>query len=260
MSFDDALEEAVSNATVMDVSELRMLYYGRIGVYASFSNDGEHVSTGIKKGQLEHPMGVIAYSIPAIVGKKVSSPDFYANVFRLRPNGVLDSSSYSRDDLNTDIETLRILPGMKDQYVTDAVEIATANLRLRSNFERLWVITREISENYPQADKKWRDILIDLGYDAITDKRGRKLITKSTEPVTLVLNMNSMTDLDIVPIQKYRKDRRQSVVRKINLKNKRLWQARNRVAKRRTDKYRGNSRGGGVSASVAAFRELVLGL
>lgn len=255
--FLEQLDEAFSNVSFMDVSELRTLYYGRINLYVSFSDDGEHDLSGFDGGVLMRPRGVLSHTIHAVVGRKVSTPYFYANVFRnkAKASDILDTSTYSYDNFREDVETLTILPYLDEEDVRSTARSVSENVRLRSYFERFWVLTRELSN---RSDARWAEIILDAGYSSIEDPIGKGIISPDRSPSTIILDLKNVMDLDIVPVQKYRKDRRQNVIRRINKKNKRLWATRNRIAKRRTDKYRQDSNS--VANSVAEFRQLVLGI
>lgn len=259
--FLEQLDEAFSNVSFVDVSELRTLYYGRQNLFVSFSDSGEYEITGYELGELDHPRGVISHSMETVVAKKIGTSLFYANVFRYRggSTSILDINSYSRDDYKSDIETLELLPHIDFIDLSDALDKVASNVRLRSYFDRLWHLTKELAGSGRQADASWAKILIDLGYHSLVDNVGKGVIVTNRSPVMLVLDTSNILEMDIVPVQKYRKDRRMNVIRRINKKNKRLWLTRNRIAKRKTDKYRDDGKSS-VADTVADFRRLILGI
>ena len=222
------LEESFSFASYMDVRELRALYYGRLNMYASFT-DNHNYDTD-ERGR---PDGVVCHAIDSIVGRKISSEKFYGKVFRLRKSGgkfVDDIRNYSKEELVEDVEVLRILPSTKEDDVDDAVNRVMSNGRIRRDFDRLWEITKLISKG---NGKKWAQLFRDLSYIGFEDKSGLGVMTKKKSPVMILIDVRSKTDIDIVPIQKYRKDERARVKELVDTRVKSQSTKRHRIAKQK---------------------------
>lgn len=233
--FEEKLAEAFNNASYMDVRGLRALYYGRLDLYASFTDDGEIETSGMSGGSLVRPEGVLGHTIDAIVGRKVSSSYFYANVFRWRKTQVFveDIRTHNYEKYQDDLELFRTLRYIKPG-VKEAAEKAAESSLLRSYFERLWVLTKTAAEASGSiSDRVWARILDDLGYAGFSDPSGKGILIPERVPCTLILNPREITELDIVPIQKYRVDPRRRIVDQVNRKVRKMATKRNRIAKRK---------------------------
>tara|TARA_Y100000593_G_C4308288_1_gene336938 strand:- start:77 stop:853 length:777 start_codon:yes stop_codon:yes gene_type:complete len=234
-AFDTAINEAFSNASYMNVTDIRTLYYGRLDLYASFTDDGDIETSGITSGRLERPAGVLAHKIDSIVGRKVSSSLFYASIFRWRRQNVFvdDIRNHTYEKYQDDLEVFRTLKYIKDE-VKEAAEKAAESSLLRSYFERLWVLTKTAAEGSGSiSDQVWARILEDLGYAGFADPSGKGIIVKDRVPCVLIIDDTGLTEIDIVPIQKYRIDRRMRIVDKVNRKVRKMATKRNRIAKRK---------------------------
>ena len=230
------LEESFSFASYMDVREIRALYYGRLNMYASFTDNSEYDLRSNTR-----PHGVLAHAVDTIVGRKVSTEKFYAKVFRLRKSGgkfIEDIRHYSRDELLEDIEVLKVVSSTKEDDVEKAVSAVMANGRIRRDFDRLWEITKILSN---KDSKKWAKLFKDLDYIGVEDKTGLGVLTKKKAPAMLLFDTKSKTDLDIVPIQKYRKDERARVKELVDKIVKKQATKRNRIAKQKVTVRRDGS-------------------
>lgn len=236
--FEDLIkiEESFSFASYMDVREIRALYYGRLNMYASFTDNSEYDLRSNTR-----PRGILSHAVDTIVGRKVSTEKFYAKVFRLRKSGgkfIEDIRHYSRDELLEDIEVLKVLSSTKEDDVEKAVSAVMANGRIRRDFDRLWEITKILSN---RDSRKWAQLFKDLDYIGVEDKAGLGVLTKKKAPVMLLFDTRSKTDLDVVPIQKYRKDERARVKELVDKRVKQQATQRNRIAKQKVTVRRDGS-------------------
>ena len=216
------LEESFSNASYMDVRELRVMYYGRVNMYASFTDNSEYETPPD-----EVPDGILAYSVDSVVGRKVSSEKFYAKVFRAKKSGgrfVEDIRDYSREDLVEDVSILQITHDDAEQIYKDVM----ADGRIRRDFDRFWKITWLVAK---KNQKKWNKILRDLGYIGFEDRSGVGVLVKKKTPVALFLDKKQQS-LDIVPIQRYRKDERARVKELVDYRVRKQAPVRNRISKK----------------------------
>lgn len=252
-------ESAPSFAGYMNIHELMDLYYGRIGVYVSFSNDEKLELSGFDGSTLARPYGVSSYTVDTVVGRKVFTHKFYSHVFREKGSGgskkfINDIRHYTKINLEEDIEVLHLLPYLKSEEIDNAVELIKSKSVIRYPFEQLWEITKEIAKpSSSVADKLWRRILLDLGYSGFGDPSGLGIIAKGRQVVTLFLDEKNLEVYDIMPIQRYRKDKRQRVNDAINNHNKRMHARRNRVAKKRTAPFRKENKNGLLSILTAGW-------
>lgn len=239
------LSEAVSEAGVMDVSELRALYYGRLNIMVAFSNDHEYDVDGDASGRVYRPYGVIAYPVNDVVAKKVISPNWYAHVFRDKSSSsesIQDIQTYSTEQYSRDFETMKSLDYINQDALRDAEDRVRHNARLRTPFMRLWTTINLLLENVSNSDMIWSQIFMDMGYKVIKDQRGTGLFGRRNVPTYLFLEQSVMERFDIVPIQKHRDDRRRRVTDQVDRIVKRLRTRRNRVAKKQNLKdQRGSS-------------------
>ena len=227
---ENYLTEALTTSTVMNTTELRQLYYGRLNVYAQFTDDGELKSLPNEQS----PFGIICYEVNDIVANKVKTSKLYANVFRIKSrNAIKDIKQYSHDMLEKDLLNLASLKYIDVNDLFVITERVNKQSLLKSPFDKLWNITKLLSGTKGKYQSKyWRRIFLDLGYDMISDPYGTGTLIKDKYPTTLVLNDNNIEQFDIVPI-KSRKEQRQRISNKIDRTVRKLSTARNRVAKRK---------------------------
>lgn len=236
----ESLNEAFSAGGYIDVRELRRLYYGRFNVLASFANDAKLPTSGMKGSKLLRPAGLVGHRVTDVVGRKVTTSMFYAHIYRIKgTSSYIDASIYGGDDLDDDIDLLKLLSYIDEEEVEAAVTSLKGNLN-KTKFEQLWLILRHVVESASSGspDELWKTILLDLGYLGVNDVRGTGLIGKKGTPLVLTLESNKVTKMDIMPIQKYRSDPRQRIWAKITKETKRMAPVRNRIAKQKTDKSR----------------------
>lgn len=240
------LMESIGHVGHIDDTELRRLYYGRMGIYVSFSDQPVHDESGTNGSKLVRPFGVQAHSVEDVVGRKVSSAKLYGFVFRSKTSSGkrLLVNSYASHDYDEDIRKILGLDlGSLSVEVEQLHEIIEKYQGLTNHFERLWKVTRFIAFQEDIAsnrDYRWNEILRSIGYDVIVDSTGKGIITERKQPVSLFLSDLVREDLDIIPIQKFRKDRRHNVKALVDRRNREMWVARNRIAKRKTDPFRTN--------------------
>lgn len=253
----DKLDEAISTASYMEVEELRQLYYGRINILVSFSNDEKLDISGLEQGKLLRPAGIIGFSIEDVVGRRVSSSDFYGHVYRDKVSNskaIRDIQSYSSEDLKKDLEKMRSIPYINEHALEDAIIVSENNPRLRRNFEILWDIMRSLLRRERNADRLWARLFRDLGYDAITDQRGLGFLSKAKASTTLIFDERDIEMFDIVPIQKYRTDPRKGTRDKIDRIVRQLRSRRRTVAKKENLEH---ARGTSKSLIKGFFKTLV---
>ena len=71
------LNEQMSLSYQMDVRTLRKLYYGRNGIFVSFTDDAYIERDGDTDAECPRPDGILCHEINDVVARKVSSPDYY---------------------------------------------------------------------------------------------------------------------------------------------------------------------------------------
>lgn len=238
--FERKLEEAASFglSSHLDVVDLRALYYGRNDVYVSFTDDGDYEIEGSSR-EMDRPDGIICYEVSDVVGKKVQSSHFYANVFRMKKtNGTFlsDIRYYRKEDLTNDITLLTAMKLIDDTMLDRIIYSVFRDTTIRHEFTKLWTITEFVAKSISSRNfgEEWRDILLSLGYIGFSDPSKTGEIMGERKVVTIYLDYEKRTDLDILPIQKHRTDPRQRVRQRVERKVKRLGVRRRRVAKRRT--------------------------
>ena len=99
---EQQINEIFSASSVMDVTELRTLYYGRLNLFVTFTDDG--TLTMRPDSNEQRPAGYVAYSVPDVIGRKVKSPEFYANVYRVKKN---NKSREYIENIKTYTKTIR---------------------------------------------------------------------------------------------------------------------------------------------------------
>lgn len=242
MSFDQLIEESYKGfggSAILDLDELRLLYYGRRGVFVTFSDDGEYQKEASAR-ELYRPMSIACFPVNDVVGRKVSSPDFYANVFRpvVAKRSIQDIRRYTREDLMADLAILKLETTMSDDEWDSFVRPTLMSATIRHPFERLWNITELVADNWGgDHARKWNTLLFDtLQYSMISDPVGLGIVALGRTPVSLFFDVNNKEDLDVLPIQKNRIDPRRHVRDRIERKVFKMRGSRNRVAKRRVDR------------------------
>ena len=235
---EDELHESFSTSSYMDVSELRALYYGRINILISFSNDAQFEEYHGR----DLPLGTILYSIEDVVGRRVSSDRFYGHVVRRKKerDGVIeDIRNYPITRLNEDIEKIRSFNNTVGSFVLDeAIYRVTHNPRISSNFVKLWMILDAAYNSFEDKSYRWKEALVDLGIRSITDPQGTIIGRRST----MVFDDSLLEPLDIVPVQMYRADPRRRVRDEVDRIVDRLRVRRNRIAKGVLKRSRGSSK------------------
>lgn len=235
MSFDNLIEEnykGFGQGSNLDLVDLRLMYYGRIGVYVAFTDDGEY-ETKTSSYEMDRPDGVICHQVNDVVGRKVKSSAFYMNILRIQSNAsILDVSNYRINQFWKDVDTLRDMDVELD-ILNFYVDEVVGDTKLRSPFDRIWALTEHLARMKSDYGREWQSILMYLGYDAVEDLRGSGVITLGREPVTLVLYHDRViTDIDILHAQLHRTDPRKRTSDMVARKLKTLKNERNRIAKK----------------------------
>ena len=126
---------------------------------------------------------------------------------------------------------------LSKELVLETIANTLEKSTLRSPFQSLWAITKAIAEVQSKNQYKliWRSILFNtLGYVGFFDPSGTGLLNGDTkrQPTALILS-RKIKVIDIVPIQKHRRDERRRVINNVDRHVKKVASARNRIAKRR---------------------------
>lgn len=241
MSFESHLEEAYAGfgqAGHLNTTDLRTLYYGRPDIYVSFTDDGEYeIEAGPR--EIDRPDAIVCYDVRDVIGRKVSSNEFYANVFRLKKNKgefIEDVRRYRKEDLFNDVTVLRSMEIVDRDTFEDIWNQILRDSTIRHHFVRMWLLTEFIAKerNNRYYGILWRQILLSLGYVGFSDPSKAGILMGGRDPVTLYIDFDNREDLDILPIQRFRQDPRRRVADRVERKVKRISARRNRVAKRRT--------------------------
>lgn len=259
------LNEVMSFAGFTDVDELRALYYGRLDLYVSFTDDWKYLTSGRDSGgRLSKPAGIIAHTIDTIVGKKAGTHMFYGRVFRMRSSGrafINDVRQYSGTRYTEDKELLSSLGFFTEEEIERVIQEVEENSVLKSDFARIWEITKRLSMTKGQqlADKYWREVFVGLGYDAFNDPSGTGIIGDPHVPVLLLLNYDKKRDLDIVHVQKYRVDKRKMVTDRVARENHKMRLHRDRIAKMKKEDYHKNKNQSGFMKGIKDLFALAVG-
>ena len=239
MQSDDQINEQFSYASYMGVDEMRHLYYGRPNLFVSFTQD----DVVHKKGSTDPvtPYGIVAYHLNDVIARKAKTTELYAAVMRFKESSskaFVNVSRYNYSSYKKDIDKLYSFNYIEEaeiDFIVSDIEQAQKN---QTYFERLWELTRRIAFRRSKSQLVWRYILMDMGYTALNDHRGIGLFAKDGTPSVLILDFENADVVDIMPIQKYKKDPRSYVRKRIKLANKNSWVRRNKIAKYQTPKYR----------------------
>lgn len=229
------LEESFGQSTVMHVDEIRLLYHGRLDVYASFTDDGEFEVT--PKNEVR-PAGYVCYAINDVIGKKVRTKEFYANIFRIKKNRgsrkfIENIRQYNQRDLQDDLLELEHVDYLSKEDIEEAINKTMRSAKVKTMFHKLWEITRHLAQMqgtyWPQY---WRKILLDIGYNGFNDPSGSGILIKAKTPVCIMVDLD-VEQFDIAPIQKFRRDPRRRVATQVNREVRKMSAKRNRIAKRK---------------------------
>jgi len=235
MDFEQTIQEAYrgfGQSAHLDVSELRLLYYGRPDVFISFTDDGD---VDIHHDEL--PECFISYDVRDVVGKRVRSSDFYAYVYRIDKNRgrwMHDVRRYKKDDFFNDMDILREKDWVEEEILDEIIAQVGMDSRVRYDFERLWEVTKIMALSISASNFRliWKHILQSLDYIGFSDPSRSGMLGKK-EQRSVYIGYDKREDLDILPIQKWREDPRRRVERQVERYRRRMRGARNRVAKRK---------------------------
>lgn len=241
MSFESQLEEAYAGfgqSAHIDTTDLRTLYYGRPDIFVAFTDDGEY-EYEVGSREIDRPDAIVCYDVRDVIGRKVSSNAFYANVFRLKKSKgefIDDVRRYRKEDLYNDVTVLRSMEIVRADTFESIWNQILRDSTIRHQFTKMWLLTEFIAKerNSRFYGILWRQILLSLGYVGFSDPSKSGILMGGREPVTLYIDYDSRENLDILPIQKFRQDPRRRVADRVDRKVKRMSTRRNRVAKRRT--------------------------
>ncbi len=229
-----------SVTSVLDVSSLEG-YYGRLDVYASFTDDGEFDMYGAVDGNLR-PYGVFAYMINDVVGRRSRESTLYARVFRYRERSKqpLNVQQYTMDDYELDYQKmLRMFPD-HEEVLDEIYTLVPGQLSIKNAFAHIWQLTfrfaAKLSKGLKSIKETWAELFQKLEYDAVIDKRGTGIIDSDRKPCLIVLGDTAgqlIEDLEIVSTQVYKKEQNSRIYFKIARFNRltAVANARNRIKK-----------------------------
>lgn len=236
MNFIDKLEESYkgfAQGSDLDLGDLRLMYYGRQKIYIAFTDDGEYDYES-SYYELDRPDSILCHPVNDVVGRRAKSSEFYMNVIRYNKSGHLTNiKNYSKDDFKRDVAKLSKMKFNSDIF-DFYVELAKKDTKIRHEFERLWDLTDNLSR--VDGSDSWRGILLNLGYNQISDPSGIGVLAIGRDPVSLILDFDGVENIDILPAQKKRADPRRRVRDKVNHKLKSMRNNRRRIAKRMPSK------------------------
>ena len=263
MNFEDKLEEAMMFGTgsYMDLDELRLLYHGRRDIYVSFTDQGDFYFQ-TQNNEIDRPDSIVCYPVNDVIGRKVSTSEFYANVFRLNKTKgefISNINHYTNDDLAGDLVLIRQMNISDADTREDIINDIMRDSRIRKPFDKLWNITEFLSKTRSSYGAVWKKMLMDLGYIGFADPSSSGIFTGYRTPAVIYLDYKSRSDLDIIPIQKHRMDPRKRVRDKVERQVRRMGVRRNRIAKRRVDPSTRNQRrrSGSFKDTIAVLRDLL---
>ncbi len=252
---EQTLQEGFGTSAVMEVSELRRLYYGRLNLFVTFSND-ENVEKDATS--IDRPLSIEAFSVFDVVGRKVKSNRFYAHVFRINPkNFISNIKTYDTTSLKRDLVKLASYPNVDGERIAEIIENTIVKSMLRSPFLKLWEITKQVAleQNRSMYRMTWRRIFRYLGYEGISDPSGTGILSgRGRAPTTIIFS--EIKPIDIVPIQKHRKDERNRVINNVNRTVTKAATARNRIAKRKFKNRQQKNFGSFVDRVIGALSAL----
>lgn len=253
---NEILEEGFGTSADMDVTELRRLYYGRLDMFVTFSNDDKVRFTN--RPTVRIPAGAVGFSVFDVVGRKVKDSAFYAHVFRFntRQNFINNIKTYNTTDLKRDLLKLMVYDGLPEETIEQIIEENMTKSLLRNPFLKLWGVTQDMAmkQNRAYSPVIWRDIFLFLGYYGISDPTGTGILTggRAKHPTSLFFIEPAI--IDIIPIQKQRKDERRRVINNVDRRVAQLSTKRNRIAKRKFRNRRAaNRRGAFISKLIGAL-------
>lgn len=224
--FEQLITESLTNATQADVRELRSMYYGRLDMFVSFSDDSK-----IQTDQKDLPTGIVSHKVEDVVGRKVKVSELYGHVFRVKKSRgrVVESiKAYSMDDLHNDINKLKDLPYVYEDDVDEIVPKVMSNRLIRSNFDRFWEITRALTDGLSDL---WSRILVDIGYIGFNDPDGLGLFSRRGQPTALIINQARIETFDILKVQT-RNETRSRIRDDVEREVKKMQTRRKRVQKK----------------------------
>jgi hypothetical protein len=239
MAFDDLLKESYlgfATGSDVDLSDLRLLYYGRKNMFIAFTDDGL-LSDEATSREIDRPYGLLCHELNAVVGHRVKSSAFYMNVLRINttPSRTLsDVRRYSNEDLLRDLNVAKLLTKMNDTEWGVYIKPILGDVTIRFPFEKLWFILHDLSIKISKDkyDRVWASLLQEIGYDMIKDPYGTGMLALGTSPVVLSLDASDRDAVDILTAQKRRFDPRRATREKVERLKKSMRNSRKRIAKR----------------------------
>jgi len=238
----EQLNEVMSFASFMDVQELRDLYYGRLNIYVSFTDDGEFDRDGKDAlGDVVRPKSVVAYTVDAVVGRKASTPFLYGRIFRLKKdaNFMKNIQGYTKAELENDLELLEIVGFYDLEEIEEIKNDVLSDTTIRGNFEKFWEVTKRLAETKGRqlAPGYWRKTLLELDYTGFEDPNGNGPFAEQKAATALILDEKLIYMYDIVGVQKYQKEQRKRVRDWISRRVKYWKPRRKRITRMDKDLY-----------------------
>ena len=227
----------LSQASFIDTAQLEP-YFNRLDVFVAFTDNGAYdLYGGIDENK--RPVSVFAYPVNDVFGRKSKESSIYGRVFRfaLKENEELDVFQYTNEKFDRDANELKKqFPNIED-FIDKEVALIPGKINVDNPFNRIWMLTflvgLKLSEG-KNTREAWASMFKALGYSAIFDNAGTGVIdTDSQNAVLLVFDQEQIEDLEILEIQKNKKEINQRIARSIARFNDKtaVSNARNRIKK-----------------------------
>lgn len=228
--------------SVLDVSSLNG-YYGRLDVFASFTDDGEYDLDARIDGNIR-PHGVYGYMINDVVGRTSRETTLYARVFRYKTvsNDSLDVQKYTMDKYEEDYKRLLKKFPKWEEELDEIHTLVPGQLRTKNAFAHIWQLlfrfAAKLKRGIQAVKLMWGELFEVLGYEAVVDKRGTGVISANRKPCIVIFGKENnwksdVEDLEIVSTQVYKQEQNTQMFQKIARFNEstKVANARRRIKK-----------------------------
>lgn len=182
----------------------------------------------------------MGYRVDEVVGRKTNTSLFYGIVFRTKTTDtrfISDIRVYDNDAYQEDVSLLGELPYVKRDHLEAGLEKIESEHRFGRFFDRLWFLTKFLAKKLGSVEKNWHRLLVDIGYVGFEDVSGAGLFISKRNPCLLILDVKYITEIDVLPLQKYRTDPRLRIRDDVERKVKKLQTKRRRIAKKERPSY-----------------------
>ena len=169
------------------------------------------------KSRYSTPFGVYFYPLDYVIEKKINVPfagdQPYINVCEFtRPDKIL----HMTDDVNNQkgiVELFYAFPEIGSQKIEMSLYRVSDKYFFRSNYSKLWLVTREMAENKPVL---WNANLRKCGIDGFVDHgTGTIHINEPTQGV--VFTANSLKRILVIPQRLFTKQGESKQIMKLSL-------------------------------------------